>query len=105
MPQQVNNAASAGSGNRSAAGLAVAIILWIAVAISALAIIYSTHLSRQFFGELQNLKTQRNDLEVEWGQLLLEQSTWTAQFRIERLAIEQLGMVSPHLARVIMVQP
>ena len=42
---------------------------------------------------------------AEWGRLVLEQSTWTAYSRIERIATEQLGMKVPEPSDVILVQP
>ena len=47
------------------------VLLWVLVVISALAVIFSTHRSRQMFDELQKLSQEQNRLEVEWGRLLL----------------------------------
>ncbi len=79
-------------------------IVWIAVVVSALGVIYSTHTTRQSFYELQSLEKQSNELQVEWGQLLLEKSTQAAQVRIERVAQKELGMVAPSLNAVVVVK-
>jgi cell division protein FtsL len=83
----------------------LATILWIAVVASAIAVIYTTHKSRQLFNALEGMKRGENELQVEWGQLLLEKSTWSAQVRIERLAETRLDMVPPDPSSVTMVKP
>jgi cell division protein FtsL len=62
---------------------------------SSLSVIYAKHLSRQYFSELQALQKKRDDLHVEWSQLLLEQGTWATDVRVERVAREHLHMVVP----------
>ncbi len=80
-------------------------IVWILVIGSAVAVVYSTHESRQLFHQLESLRREKNALQVEWGQLLLEKSTWSSQVRIERIAEKRLGMVSPDPKLVTMVKP
>jgi len=70
---------------------------------SAIGVIYSTHKSRHLLNELQQLERQRNGLQVEWGQLLLEQSSLVSQGRIENLAIAELGMKIPATENVVVV--
>ena len=62
---------------------------------SSLGVIYSKHLSRYYFSQLQSLQTSHDDLHVEWSQLLLEQGTWATDVRVERVAREHLSMMSP----------
>ena len=71
---------------------------------SAIAVTYSVHKSRQYLHDLQKLQTERDRLETEWGQLLLEQHAWGAYGRIGRLATEQLQMRNPAPAEIIMVR-
>ena len=59
-------------------------VLFGLVVFSALAVIYSAFLYRQAFNAQQQLFQQRDALEVEWGQLLLEQSALAAHSRIEK---------------------
>ena len=47
--------------------------------LSALALIYTKHESRKLFVELEALTHQRDQLNIEWGQLQIEQSTWASQ--------------------------
>ena len=70
--------------------LVVALI--VAVLLSALSVVYIKDLNRRLFNELQTTQKIRDDLHVEWGQLLLEQSAWSTQARIQQLAHEQLQM-------------
>lgn len=73
------------------------------VVLSAVSVIYSTYQTRKLVAEFQQLQNLRNDMEVEWGQLLLEQSTWGSFNRVERLASERLKMVVPEPNQIVMV--
>jgi cell division protein FtsL len=84
--------------------LAVA-ALWVAVLGSALGVVYGKQEARNRFSELQKLMTKRDDLDIEWGQLQLEQSTWATHGRVEHVALEQLNMVNPQASDVRIVQP
>ena len=48
---------------------------------------------------------ERDAMQVEWGQLKLEQSTWATHERIERLAHDKLGLHTPATAEVVLVSP
>ena len=80
------------------------VMLLVAVLGSGLSIVYTTHQSRFAFNELQELKDQSNQLETEWGQLLIEQSTFGVEGRIDQKAAEQLQMQVPELSKIIMVE-
>jgi cell division protein FtsL len=80
-------------------------LLWLVLTISALAVVYSTHRSRQLFHELETLKDQQYELDVEWGQLLLEQSAWAAPVRVEKMAANKLRMTLPQPEQTEMVKP
>lgn len=69
--------------------------LGIAVMASALGVVYSRHESRKLFVELQSLQEQRDEMNVDWGRLQLEQSTWTTHGRVANTARERLNMVVP----------
>ena len=72
---------------------------------SAVAVIYSKHSGRELFIELQALAHERDVLDVEWGQLQLEQSTLTTQGQIERDARDKLGMVNLAADNMVIVKP
>ena len=63
--------------------------------ISAIAIVYTKHESRKLFIELEVLTEQRDELNIEWGQLTIEQSTWATHGRIEQVADERLSLHRP----------
>ena len=66
---------------------------------SALATVASTNHARKLFIELENGQAEQKRIEVEWGQLQLEQSTWAKHALVESLASKQLGMKVPDAAR------
>ena len=68
------------------------IILLIGVIISSLQVINAKHQNRQAFIALQNLKKQQDQMEIEWGQLQLEQATWAAHGRVEKIASKQTNL-------------
>ncbi|MCK5639285.1 MAG: cell division protein FtsL [Gammaproteobacteria bacterium] len=80
-------------------------ILALLVLISAVGVVYAKHESRQLFIELQTLQEVRDQLNVRWGRLQLEQSTWATHGRIEDVAREKLGMKLPSAAAVVIVKP
>ncbi len=84
--------------------LLLVLLLGLVVA-SALGVVYSKHQSRKLFVELNGLQKTRDALEVEWGQLQLEQSTWAASGRIEELARERLNMTQIEYGKIVIVEP
>lgn len=80
-------------------------LLWLAVLASAAGAIWSKHRSRELFVELEALHRQRDNLEIEWGQLQLEQSAWSTHAFVERVASTRLGMTAPDPRRIQVVGP
>lgn len=74
------------------------------VIISAVAVIYSKHLNRNEFIQLQQLEKQRDLLNEEWGRLLLEQSTWGSPSRVEQQVRSRLDMVVPSSDRTVVIK-
>ena len=74
----------------------LASFLLLAVIASAVAIVRTHHERRSLFVELDEVDARRDRLQVEWGRLQIEQSTWAATDRIERIAAEKLNL---HLSR------
>jgi cell division protein FtsL len=79
------------------------IFLILAVIVSAMAVIYSKHVGRDEFVILQQLEKQRDQLNDEWGRLLLEQSTWANPVRIEQQASTRLQMIVPSAEMTVVV--
>ncbi len=84
----------------STLGLFVALSL---VLVTGLSVVATSHENRFAFNELQELRDQANRLEVQWGQLLIEQSTFGVEGRIEQKALEQLQMEVPDSTSIVMV--
>lgn len=81
------------------------LLVWGLTLVTALAVPYSAHWSRQLLNELAAEMLQREKAQAEWGRLVLEQSTWTAHNRVESIATRQLGMRVPEPSEVILVRP
>ncbi len=80
------------------------LVLWFAVLLSAVGVVWSKQQSRNQFVELQRLEKERDQLDTEWGQLRLEQSTWVTYGRIEKIARDDLRMVVPDPTQVHLVE-
>jgi cell division protein FtsL len=74
-------------------------ILLAALVACALSVVTSQHRARKLFIALQQQQEQSHALDVEWGQLQLEQRTWATPSRIEKVAHEQMRMRVPESAR------
>ena len=70
-------------------------ILLVLVIAASLGVVNSQNQSRKLFVSLQQEKERAHQMEVEWGQLQLEQSTLAAPARVERIATQQLQMQQP----------
>jgi cell division protein FtsL len=69
--------------------------LWLLTLGSAAGAIYCKHRARELFVELERLNARRDNLDVEWGQLQLEQSAWSTHAFVERVASTKLRMATP----------
>lgn len=78
--------------------------LIIAVLTSSLCIIYATNTSRNLNAAIQQTLAEREQLHIQWGQLLLEKSTQVMQARVQTIAEHTLGMVTPDLKSVVMIK-
>lgn len=65
------------------------------VLISALCVIYLTNLSRTTLSQLEQAEQQSHQLQLQWGQLLLEQASLATPSRVGRLAADKLHMILP----------
>ena len=77
----------------------------LSVIVSSLAVIYTSFEVRRLVAKHQQLKSDNNAMQVEWGQLLLEQSTWGSYNRVEHLAGSKLNMRVPSPSEIVMVEP
>ena len=72
--------------------------------ISAMALIYTKHESRKLFVELEMLTDERDELNIEWGQLQIEQSTWATHARIEQVATDDLSLLRPEATEIYVIE-
>jgi cell division protein FtsL len=79
-------------------------LLGVLLLATALAVVWSKHETRSLFIELQGLNKQRDALDIEWGQLKIEQSAWATHGRVEQTARADLKMVIPKPDEVQLVQ-
>ncbi|HVH82766.1 MAG TPA: cell division protein FtsL [Steroidobacteraceae bacterium] len=80
-------------------------LLWLAVLASAAGAIYCEHRARELFIQLEALNAQRDNLQIEWGQLQLEQSAWSSHAFVERVASTRLHMAIPPPQSIEVVSP
>jgi cell division protein FtsL len=85
--------------------LIVVPVLWLAALGSAAGAIWCKHRSREMFVELESLNARRDNLEIEWGQLQLEQSAWATHAFVERVASTKLRMATPPPKEIEIVSP
>ena len=78
------------------------IMLMMTVLLSAFAVVYVKDLNRRLFIQYQQLQASHNQLYINWGKLLLEQSAWSTQARVQHIAQQQLHMVSPTPNQVVL---
>ncbi len=71
---------------------------------SAMALVYTKHEARKLFVELEQLTHERDELNIEWGQLQIEQSTWATHARIEQVAIDRLQLMRPRTAEIFVIE-
>ena len=72
--------------------------------VSAMALVYTKHESRKLFVELEQLSDERDELNIEWGQLQIEQSTWATHARIEQVATDDLKLTRPDATEIFVIE-
>jgi cell division protein FtsL len=86
------------------ARLLIAVLILANVA-SAIGVVYARHEHRQLFVVLKRLQRERDDLNIDFGRLQLEQATWAESNRIDQVARNRLGMVFPEAGETVVVRP
>ena len=90
----------------SRAALAVVVAtLWAAALGSAAGAVWCKHRARELFVALEALDARRDNLQIEWGQLQLEQSAWSTHAFVERVASTKLHMSLPPPKEIEIVSP
>jgi len=79
------------------------LVLLAVLVVCSLGLVTSQHQARKSFAELEREQERARALEVEFGQLQIEQSTWALHPRIEKIASQALRMSAPAPGRVQVV--
>jgi len=82
----------------------VRVLLSLLVVISAMAVVLSTHHNRQQNIELEALMQQKDELDIEWRNLVLEQRALTEHNRIEAMVQKELNMYRPTVDQEVVVR-
>ena len=80
------------------------LLLLLVLIVCALGLVTSRHESRKLFTQLEREQDRARALDVEFGQLQLEASTWGLHSRVEKIATGSLAMRAPDPRRVRMVE-
>lgn len=80
------------------------LLLLLVLVVCALGLVTSQHKSRKLFSELEREQERARQLEIEYGRLQLEASTWGLHSRVERIAGASLGLRAPDPRRVRLVE-
>jgi cell division protein FtsL len=79
-------------------------LLLLAVLVAcAIGLVTSQHRARKLFSDLEREQNRARELDVDYGRLQLEASTWGLHQRVERIATGTLGMRAPDPRRVRVV--
>ncbi len=83
----------------------VLVLLILANIGSAIGVIYARHRHRQMFTELSRLERARDEINIEFGRLQLEQATVAESNRIDQIARMRLDMRFPEATDVVVLRP
>ena len=86
-------------------GRALLVLLVVANVLSAIGVVYARHEHRQLFIAFKRLVRERDELNIDFGRLQLEQATWAESNRIDQVARNRLGMVFPEADETVVVRP
>jgi len=79
------------------------IVLLVLSLMTALAIVYIKNEQRILFAQLQQAHTIKNRLQVEKGQLLIEQTSLATPSRVQAIAVNQLNMKLPAVRQTLIM--
>lgn len=79
-------------------------LLIVAVTLSGVSVVYAKYLTRIHFVQLQELRAERDALDVEWNRLRLEEAALATHVRVEQKARDQLGMFNPKFGDVLLIE-
>ena len=85
--------------------MVLALILGLAVLVSAVFVVKTKHENRRLVNDLAELRSERDRLGTEWSQLQLEEATLANHGRVEQIAREKLSMTQPKESVILESQP
>jgi len=80
------------------------LLLLLVLVVCALGLVTSQHKARKLFSDLVREQARARELEIDYGRLQLEASTWGLHARVEKVAAGTLGMRTPDVRRVRIVE-
>ena len=80
-------------------------VLVAACVISAIGVVHARHEHRQLYVDITRLERARDELNIEFGRLQLEQATWAESNRVDQVARTRLGMKFPATDEIVVVRP
>jgi cell division protein FtsL len=83
----------------------IIVLLVLANLVSAIGVVHARYRHRQLFVELSRLEKGRDDINIEFSRLQLEQATWAESNRIDQIARNRLAMKTPEPADIVVVRP
>lgn len=93
-----------GRSDRARQPFMLTLVFALVCVMSAVALVYTKHESRKLFIELEALNSERDKLNIEWGQLQIEQSTWATHARIEQVAADELALTRPKSDEIYVIE-
>lgn len=84
--------------------IVLALLLLAGATASGIAVVHAKYQTRIHFAQLQDLRAQRDALDVEWNRLRLEEAALSTHVRIERKARDALGMYQPRVDDVLLIE-
>jgi len=78
-------------------------VLLLLVMASAIMVVLQVFQYRHDYRELSSFYRERDDLNAEWGRLLIEQQTFGATAQIGTRAVTQLRMYSPPATQTVVI--
>jgi cell division protein FtsL len=85
--------------------LFLVLLVALAVVATAVGVVDARQQHRLAYIDLSRLEQQRDELNIEFSRLQLEQATWSETNRIEQVATERLGMKFPEGADMVVISP
>ena len=80
-------------------------LLVVANVVVALGVVHARHQHRSLFVQLSALERARDELNIDFGRLQLEQATWAEANRIDQVARDRLGMKFPEDGDIVVIRP